>query len=96
MATNVEVPVEVTPPATPIPFEDWPKLYGWPTENDKGYKIHEVPSGIKRHKKIIVVGAGASGLDFAKYQKDKLENVETVIYEKNHEVSGTWIENRYP
>lgn len=82
--------------AAPVPMVDRPRVYGWPTENDNGYKIREVPSGTKSRKRIIVIGAGASGLDFAKHQQDLLENVETVVYEKNAEVSGTWIENKYP
>lgn len=79
-----------------LTMEERPKAYGWATENENGYKIREVPSGTKSRKRIIVIGAGASGLDFAKHQQDLLENVETVIYEKNAEVSGTWIENKYP
>ncbi len=100
MSNNVDIP-ETNGAATngnsiTISMEDRPKVYGWPTENENGYKIREVPSGTKSPKRIIVIGAGASGLDFAKHQQDLLENVETVIYEKNAEVSGTWIENKYP
>jgi NADPH-dependent glutamate synthase beta subunit-like oxidoreductase len=100
MSTNVDLPLTngtvTNGNSVPVPMEDRPKVYGWPTENENGYKIREVPSGTKSQKRIIVIGAGASGLDFAKHQQDMLENVETVIYEKNAEVSGTWIENKYP
>jgi len=95
MSSNVDIPVE-NDPSRAVPMEDRPQSYNWPTTNNNGYKIREVPSGTKSFKKIIVIGAGPSGLDFAKHQQDLLENVETVIYEKNEEVSGTWIENRYP
>jgi hypothetical protein len=95
MSTNVDLPFQNVLGA-PVAMEDRPRVYGWPTTNDNGYKIREVPSGTKIAKKIIVIGAGASGLDFAKHQQELLENVETVIYEKNSEVSGTWTENRYP
>ncbi|KAK2750490.1 hypothetical protein FQN55_002090 [Onygenales sp. PD_40] len=56
----------------------------------KGDYIHQ-PKPIK----IIVIGAGISGIAFA-YKAKTLENVEYTIYEKNAEVGGTWLESRYP
>jgi len=95
MATNVDVPVSKGIAKAP-PMEERPKAYGWPISNENGYTIQEIPTGTKRPRKGIVIGAGASGLDFAKFQQDRLENFECVVYEKNDEVSGTWWENRYP
>jgi hypothetical protein len=95
MATNVDIPVTNGVVKAP-PMEERPHFYGWPTRNETGYTIEEVPMGTKRPRKAIVVGAGASGLDFAKFQRERLTNFECVIYEKNDEVSGTWTENRYP
>lgn len=44
----------------------------------------------------MTIGAGVSGILMA-YQIQKLcENVEHVIYEKNADIGGTWLENRYP
>ena len=49
-----------------------------------------------RKVKILTVGAGYSGI-LAAYQIQKYcENVEQVIYEKNSDIGGTWLENRYP
>lgn len=45
--------------------------------------------------RVIVIGAGISGIAFA-YKALSLENVEYVIYEKNSDVGGTWLESRYP
>jgi cation diffusion facilitator CzcD-associated flavoprotein CzcO len=45
---------------------------------------------------MIVVGAGATGLQIAYKAERLLENVEVVVYEKNKDVGGTWLENRYP
>jgi len=42
------------------------------------------------------VGAGAAGVNFAKFAQDRLENVELTIYDKNVDVGGTWVENVYP
>lgn len=95
MADIVDIPVSVGIQEAP-PMEHRPQAYGWPTTNENGYTIREVPMGTKHFRKAIVIGAGASGLDFAKVQREKLENFECVIYEKNDEVSGTWTENRYP
>jgi cation diffusion facilitator CzcD-associated flavoprotein CzcO len=42
------------------------------------------------------MGCGASGISFAKFAQDELKNVDMVLYEKNSDVGGTWLENRYP
>jgi NADH dehydrogenase FAD-containing subunit len=79
-----------------IPANELPALYRWPTTNERGYSIAEEPSGPTKALKIIAVGAGASGINLAKFTQDQLKNVELVIYEKNHDVGGTWFENKYP
>lgn len=71
------------------------ETYGWPVENDRGYRILEEPFGAKRRMRVIHIGAGASGICFSKLARDSLENVEVQIYEKNADVGGTWLENRY-
>jgi cation diffusion facilitator CzcD-associated flavoprotein CzcO len=48
-----------------------------------------------RKVRVIVIGAGISGIGFA-YKAQSLPDVEYVIYEKNAEVGGTWLESRYP
>ncbi|KAK5274800.1 hypothetical protein LTR99_004490 [Exophiala xenobiotica] len=69
---------------------------GWMTTNARGYTIKEEPYGTKRKLRVIHIGAGASGITFAKFLEERLENVELQIYEKNADVGGTWLENRYP
>lgn len=44
---------------------------------------------------MIHIGAGASGIIFSKFSEDRLKNIELQIYEKNVDVGGTWLENRY-
>lgn len=58
--------------------------------------IHPEPFGTKKKMRIAMLGAGISGLNFFKFAEQKLENVEIVCYEKNRDVGGTWLENRYP
>ncbi|OAP58404.1 hypothetical protein AYL99_07494 [Fonsecaea erecta] len=70
--------------------------YGWKNTNEAGYTINEVPSGTLRSVKIICLGAGASGINLAKLVQDQMQNVELQIYDKNADVGGTWLENRYP
>lgn len=77
-------------------LDSLPDKYDWPRENTRGYRIEEIPSGSRRPLKVIVVGAGASGIAFAKFSREELQNVEIVIYEKNADIGGTWLENRYP
>jgi ribulose 1,5-bisphosphate synthetase/thiazole synthase len=61
--------------------------------NGTGYAIEEHPLGEPRHLRIVTIGAGAAGLNFARHLNLYLKNVEHVIYEKNSDVGGTWFEN---
>lgn len=75
---------------------------GEATEAYKGvdeiaYSISRLPLGAPRALKVICVGAGFSGLAFAReVELGNLPNVSLTVYEKNASVGGTWYENRYP
>ncbi|CAE7016321.1 hypothetical protein PTNB73_01379 [Pyrenophora teres f. teres] len=60
------------------------------------YQINEQPMGTKKRVKVILMGAGASSLNFFKKAEEDMENLEMVCYEKNNDIGGTWLENRYP
>ncbi len=60
-----------------------------PAINEHGYEIREEPLGSKLKLRVIILGAGASGIDFFKNAEDKLENVEIQCYEKNYDIGGT-------
>ncbi|SCU86233.1 LADA_0D13212g1_1 [Lachancea dasiensis] len=60
------------------------------------YKILEKPSTAPRKIKVLVIGAGASGLNFAHELYNNVPDAELAIYEKNPSIGGTWYENRYP
>ncbi|KAK6359205.1 hypothetical protein TWF696_000369 [Orbilia brochopaga] len=49
-----------------------------------------------RRIKVIVIGAGISGILAGIRLPQRVPNLELVIYDKNPEVGGTWWENRYP
>lgn len=66
------------------------------TNLDPFYKIVEQPIGTRRPIRVACMGAGYSGLMmaivFSEKMKDK--NAELVIYERNEDLGGTWLENR--
>jgi hypothetical protein len=68
----------------------------WYNQDFDGYRITEQPLHTKRHIRMVCVGAGAAGLQIAYKAERLLQNVELQIYEKNDDIGGTWLENRYP
>ncbi|KAK4128613.1 FAD/NAD(P)-binding domain-containing protein [Parathielavia appendiculata] len=60
------------------------------------YTVQEQPLGSTRHIRIVVIGAGASGLNLVRTLRLNLSDFEVAVYEKNADVGGTWFENRYP
>lgn len=46
--------------------------------------------------KVICIGAGMSGIAVGSLFPQNIPNLELTIYEKNHDVGGTWLENHYP
>ncbi|OQE13287.1 hypothetical protein PENFLA_c051G04100 [Penicillium flavigenum] len=59
-------------------------------------KCREAPIHANRKMRVIVVGAGASGIYMAYKLKHCFTDVVLDIYEKNADIGGTWLENRYP
>ena len=46
--------------------------------------------------RVVTIGTGISGILMAYQIQKNTQNVEHVIYEKNANLGGTWLENRYP
>lgn len=66
---------------------------------DNGYYRNEELGGpihSERHMRVVVIGAGASGLCFAYKLQRSFQNFDLKLFEKNPDISGTWYENRYP
>ena len=57
-------------------------------------ELKEVPVENFRRMKVIVIGAGYSGIYCGIRIPERLKNVDLTIYEKNGGVGGTWWENR--
>lgn len=62
----------------------------------KVWQLHDVPVENQRRMKVIIIGAGYSGVYCGIRIPERLRNCELVIYEKNAGIGGTWYENRYP
>ncbi|KAF2447123.1 hypothetical protein P171DRAFT_462358 [Karstenula rhodostoma CBS 690.94] len=60
-----------------------------------GFRLHDGPVENFRPIKVIVIGAGYSGIYHSIRIPERLRSVELVVYEKNAGVGGTWYENRY-
>lgn len=59
-----------------------------------GFVLRDTPVENLRSMKVIVIGAGYSGIYCGIRIPERLRNVELVIYEKNKGIGGTWWENR--
>ncbi|KAI1918440.1 hypothetical protein LOZ65_004896 [Ophidiomyces ophidiicola] len=75
----------------------------WSVSSASGYRVsdHMVNEPFPERKafKIIMMGAGAAGIDFVHHAAIAFRDdpdVEFVVYEKNPDIGGTWLENRYP
>lgn len=54
------------------------------------------PVDHSRPIRVIVIGAGYSGIYLAIRLPERLRNLTLTVYEKNAGLGGTWYENRYP
>lgn len=76
---------------------DTPGLHRNGTKSGIGktpFKLNDSPIENQRPLKVVVIGAGYSGIYCGIRIPERLRNVELVIYEKNAGVGGTWFENR--
>jgi hypothetical protein len=66
--------------------------------HSSSYKWPKKYLGQGRPIRIVMVGGGMTGIAAVKLYKDTFpeREVDFVIYEKNHDITGTWLENRYP
>lgn len=61
--------------------------------------VNEDPLFVPKKMRVVTAGAGHAGLMIAYKMRHEIkveDFVDHVIYEKNHDVGGTWLENRYP
>ncbi|RAQ99484.1 FAD/NAD(P)-binding domain-containing protein [Stemphylium lycopersici] len=72
--------------------------WDYSTPGSNGYNVPNIVYNDpqSRKLKVLTIGAGLSGIQIAYQIQKYAENVEHVIYEKNADLGGTWLENRYP
>ncbi|EXJ82704.1 hypothetical protein A1O3_06518 [Capronia epimyces CBS 606.96] len=80
------------------PKEDEVHENEWYRQFHPDYSVAETPLHTPSGVHIIIVGAGAAGLNIAYKAARQFAPGEVTfsIYEKNEDVGGTWLENRYP
>jgi len=66
-------------------------------QQNEAYSVPDITYYSPQNRKIrvLTIGAGVSGIMMAYQIQKHCENVEHVIYEKNEDIGGTWLENRY-
>ena len=64
--------------------------------DDYHYHVREVPLFTRSKVSVVCIGAGVSGIATAIRVQETLHNCDFAIYEKNGDLGGTWLENRYP
>ena len=64
---------------------------------DPAYTLKEEPIGTRRPIRVVCMGAGYSGLMMAIMFSQQMQgkNAELVVYERNEDLGGTWLLNRY-
>lgn len=84
-----------TPGTEPVPVNSRPTLpINYPVSKlklDADHCIDDV-----RELTVAVVGAGLSGINAGILLPAKVPGIKLTIFEKNADVSGTWLENAYP
>ena len=79
---------------------EWAGTDGY-TNNEVPRSQYEIPDIVlqgpyTRKIKVLSIGAGVTGIMNAYHIQKSMANVEHVMYEKNEDIGGTWLENRYP
>ncbi|UPK92003.1 hypothetical protein LCI18_002938 [Fusarium solani-melongenae] len=64
--------------------------------NEIPFTLKEVPVENQRPLKVIIIGAGFSGIYTSIRISQRLRNVELQVYEQNDGLAGVWWLNRYP
>ena len=75
-----------------------PQLQNGGKEDSKRptFSLGDFPIDDPRPFKVLVIGAGFSGIAAGIRFLQNVPNVELTIYDKNDGIGGTWWSNRYP
>ena len=92
--TNSSTPNSTAEYQETIETSQGPVIINGPSPED--VKIADHFMGGPRKLRVAMIGSGMSGINFFKFAEEQLSNVEIVCFEKNNDIGGTWLENRYP
>jgi len=67
-----------------------------PPSADHSCTVEERSVDESRPLRVIIIGAGISGILSCIRFTQRIPNLDLCIYEKNADIGGTWFENRYP
>ncbi|KAI7762429.1 hypothetical protein ACKAV7_009438 [Fusarium commune] len=65
-------------------------------DNRPKFTLKDTPVENQRPMKVVIVGAGFSGIYSTIRMTQRLRNIDLTVYEMNEETSGVWWLNRYP
>lgn len=60
------------------------------------FAIEERSVDEARPLRVVIIGAGISGIIACIRFVQRIPNLDLCIYDKNADIGGTWVENRYP
>lgn len=60
------------------------------------WTVEDRPVDEYRPLRIAIIGSGISGIIASIRLRQRITNLELSVYEKNDDIGGTWLENRYP
>lgn len=63
---------------------------------DRKWTLEERSVDEARPVRVIVIGSGISGILSSIRLRQRIPNLDLRVYEKNSDIGGTWLENRYP
>ncbi|KAF5598955.1 sterigmatocystin biosynthesis monooxygenase stcW [Fusarium pseudocircinatum] len=65
-------------------------------ENRAKFTLKDTPVENQRPMRVVIIGAGFSGIYSTIRMTQRLRNIDLTVYEMNEETSGVWWLNRYP
>lgn len=83
-------------------IQRWSQLFGFTSHNSAAappaneWIVQERAVDEHRSLRVIVIGSGISGIISSIRLRQRIQNLDLCIYEKNTDIGGTWLENRYP
>lgn len=77
--------------STPLQLSETSPSASTPDCTIEGRSIDEA-----RPVRVVVIGAGISGIIACIRLVQRIPNLDLCIYDKNPDIGGTWFENRYP